>query len=118
MNKHWKSEQKTLPANHPDLATILQQHRVRVQDDMDEYSKALSYYEQTLEIEQKTLPANHPDLAASYNNIGSVYYNMGEYSKALSYFERALDIWKRSLPPNHPNLQTVKKWIEIVKKKL
>ena len=40
---------------------------------MGEYSKALSYYEQALEILQKTLPANHPDLATSYNNIGLVY---------------------------------------------
>jgi tetratricopeptide (TPR) repeat protein len=85
---------------------------------MGEYSKALSYYEKALEIRQKTLPANHPDFAQSYNNIGSVFDSMGEYSKALSYFERALDILQRSQPPNHPNIKTVKKSIEIVKKKL
>ncbi|CAF4318699.1 unnamed protein product, partial [Adineta steineri] len=38
--------------------------------------------------------------------------------KALSFFERALDIRKRSLPPNHPDLESVRKSIEIVKKKL
>jgi tetratricopeptide (TPR) repeat protein len=109
--------QKTLPPNHPSLGTSYNNIGL-VYDNMGEYSKALSYYEKALEIRQKTLPPNHPDLASSYNNIGSVYYNMGEYSKALSFFERAFDLQQRSLPANHPNLQTVRKWIEIVKKKL
>jgi tetratricopeptide (TPR) repeat protein len=69
-----------------------------------EYSKALSYYEEALEIRQQSLPPNHPDLAKSYNNIGVVYDEMGEYSKALSSYEKALEIRQQSLPPNHPDL--------------
>ncbi|CAF4253959.1 unnamed protein product, partial [Rotaria sordida] len=45
-------------------------------NDMGEYSKALSSYEQSLEIREIALPPNHPDLAISYNNIGLVYDNM------------------------------------------
>ena len=71
---------------------------------MGEYSKALSYYEKSLEIKQQSLPPNHPDLAGSYMNIGNVYDNMGEYSKALSYYEKSLEIKQQSLPPNHPDL--------------
>jgi tetratricopeptide (TPR) repeat protein len=108
--------QKTLPANHPYLATSYNNIGL-VYYNMGEYSKALSYYEKDLEICQKTLPENHPDLATSYNNIGNVYGNMDDYSKALSYYKRALDILQCSLPPNHPHLKTVKKSIEIVKKK-
>jgi tetratricopeptide (TPR) repeat protein len=100
-----KIEQKTLPANHPDLATSYA-CLGSVYDNMGEYSKALSYYEKALEIRQKTLPANHPLLASSYNNIGSVYDNMGEYSKALSYYEKALEIRQKILPANHPHLAT------------
>ena len=74
--------------------------------DMGEYSKALSSYEQSLEIMKVALPPNHPDLATSYNNIGLVYYNMGEYSKALSSYEQSLEIMKVALPPNHPDLAT------------
>ena len=77
-----------------------------VYDNMGEYSKALSSYEQSLEIYKVALPPNHPNLATSYNNIGSVYDNMGEYSKALSSYERSLEISKVALPPNHPNLAT------------
>jgi tetratricopeptide (TPR) repeat protein len=109
--------QKTLRPNHPSLATSYN-NIGGMYDNMGEYSKALSYHEKALEIKQKTLPTNHYSSGASYNNIGMVYYNMGEYSKALSFFERAYDIGQRSLPPNHPNLQTTRKSIEIVKKKL
>jgi tetratricopeptide (TPR) repeat protein len=114
--KSLKICQKTLPANHPHLATSYN-NIGGVYNNMGEYSKALSYYEKALEIDQKTLPANHPLLATSYNNIGLVYKNMGEYPKALSYLERALEIKQRSLPPNHPSIKDVKESIEIVKKK-
>ena len=97
--------QKTLPANHPDLATSYNNIGL-VYSKMGEYSKALSHYEKALDMRQKTLPANHPDLATSYNNIGLVYSDMGEYSKALSYYEKALDIYQKTLPANHPDLAT------------
>jgi len=71
-----------------------------------EYSKALEYYEKSLEIKKKTLPTNHPSLAQSYNNFGGVYDSMGEYSKALEYYEKSLEILKKTLPANHPLLAT------------
>jgi tetratricopeptide (TPR) repeat protein len=103
--KSLKIRQKTLPGNHPDLATSYNNIGL-VYNNMGEYSKALSYYEKALEIFEKTLPANHPNLATPYNNIGGVYYNMGEYSKALSYYEKALEIFEKTLPANHPHLAT------------
>jgi tetratricopeptide (TPR) repeat protein len=115
--KSLEISQKTLPADHPDLASSYN-NMGSVYENMKEYSKALSYYEKALEIRQKTLQ-NHPSLATSYNNIGSLYCKMSEYSKALPCYQRALDVLQRArLPPNHPHLQTVKKSIEIVKKKL
>jgi tetratricopeptide (TPR) repeat protein len=72
--------------------------------DQGEYTEALSFYEQALEIKKKSLPANHPSLGDSYNNIGLVYSKMGEYSKALTFYEQALEIQKKSLPANHPSL--------------
>ncbi|CAF1443899.1 unnamed protein product [Adineta steineri] len=98
-------QQRTLPSNHPSLATSYNNIGL-VYSNMGEYSKALSCYEKDLEICQKTLPSNHPLLAISYNNIGGVYDNMGEYSKALSYYEKALEIRQKTLPSNHPSLAT------------
>ena len=98
-------QQKTLPANHPSLATSYC-NMAGVYEAMGEYSKALSLYEKALEIQQKTLPANHPSLATSYSNMAGVYRHMGQYSKALSLYEKALEIEQKTLPENHPSLAT------------
>ncbi|CAF1130029.1 unnamed protein product [Adineta steineri] len=95
--------QKTLPSNHPSLATSYS-NVGSVYDKMEEYSKALSYYEKALEIFQNTLPSNHSDVATSYNNIGNVYNHMGEHSAAVLFYEKALKIFQNTLPSNHPSL--------------
>ncbi len=115
--KSLKIRQKTLPANHPHLATSYN-NIGGVYDNMGEYSKALSYYEKDLEICQKNFPKNHPSFATSYNNIGSVYYNMSEYSKTLSYYEKALEIRQKTLPANHPDLATSYNNIGLVYKNM
>jgi tetratricopeptide (TPR) repeat protein len=97
-------ERKTLPPNHPALATSYI-NIGSVYDNMAEYSKALSFNEKALEIKQKTLPANHPGLATSYINIGSVYDNMGEYSKALSFYEKTKEIFEKFF------LQIILRWL-------
>ena len=84
---------------------------------MGEYSKALEYYEKSIEITKIALPTHRPDLATFYNNIAWVYYNM-KYSKALELFERALEIQLEKLPPAHPHIASTKRWIEFVKQKL
>ncbi|CAF5049885.1 unnamed protein product, partial [Rotaria sp. Silwood1] len=85
-----------------------------VYKDMGEYSKALLYYEKSLDIYKKILSPNDPSLASSYNNIGLVYNSMGEYSKALSSYERSLEIKKIALPPNHPDLASSYEGIGVV----
>jgi tetratricopeptide (TPR) repeat protein len=109
--------QKTLPPNHPDLATSYNKIG-GVYEKMGEYSKALSFYEKSLEIRQKTLPPNHPLLATSYNNIGLVYSSMGEYSKALQFHEKTREIFEKTLPPNHPSLATSYNNIGLVYNKM
>ncbi|CAF0817770.1 unnamed protein product [Rotaria sordida] len=89
-----------------------------VYKEMGENSKALSYYEKSLDIDQKTLSSNHPDFASTYNQIGLVYYNMSEYSKALLSYEQSLKIKKSVLPPNHPNLATSYNNIGLVYKNM
>ncbi|CAF1323388.1 unnamed protein product [Adineta steineri] len=98
-------QQKTLPSNHPRLATSYN-NIGSVYYNIEEYLKALSYYEKALEIQKKTLPSNHLDLASSYNNIGCVYDSTGKHSKALSFYEKALEIEQNTLPSNHPDLAT------------
>ena len=62
---------------------------------MREYSKALKYYANCIEIKKIALPQNHPNLAISYSCIGQVYNNVGEYSTALEYSEISFEITKK-----------------------
>ena len=101
--KSLEIRRKTLPPNHPDVASSYNNIAV-VYCNMGEYSKALSFCEKSLDIDQKTLPPNQPSLATSYNNTAGVYHNMGEYSKALSFYEKSLEIRRKTLPPNHPDV--------------
>ncbi|CAF4588997.1 unnamed protein product, partial [Rotaria magnacalcarata] len=67
---------------------------------MRDYSNALSFYQQAIEICRNILSPIHPDLASVYNNIGLTYDNMEEYAKALSYHEKAIEIRQKLLPLN------------------
>ena len=57
---------KSLPPNHPNLATSYNNIGL-VHDKMGEYSKALEFHQKCLDIYLKSLPPNHPDLATSYS---------------------------------------------------
>ncbi|CAF1000704.1 unnamed protein product [Adineta steineri] len=94
---------KTLPSNHPCLATS---HDAigDVYKNMSDYSNALVHYEKALKIKQQSLPPNHLSVALSYNNIGSMYENMGDNLEARLYCEKALEINEKILASDHPDL--------------
>jgi tetratricopeptide (TPR) repeat protein len=54
-------KEKTLPSNHPDLATTYNNIGV-IYCNTGEYSKALPFYERAVEVGQHSLPENHPYL--------------------------------------------------------
>ncbi|CAF1218191.1 unnamed protein product [Adineta steineri] len=60
--------QKTLPSNHPDLATSYN-NIGWVYRNMKDYSKTLSYYERALNIWQCALPSTHPHIKNVKNSI-------------------------------------------------
>ncbi|CAF1586109.1 unnamed protein product [Rotaria magnacalcarata] len=89
-----------------------------LQHQQGKYSKAVKFYEKSVEIERKILPEDDASLAPTYSNIGLVYNNMCEYSKALEFYEKSLKIRKISLPPNHPDLTTFYNNIGLVYKNM
>ncbi|CAF1402155.1 unnamed protein product [Adineta ricciae] len=97
--------EKSLPVNHPTLATLYVNIGL-VYASMGDYPKSLEYYGKALSFQQQSLPEKHPDLATSYNNIGLVYSSMGDYPKSIEYYGKALSIQQQSLPENHPHLAT------------
>ena len=70
---------------------------------MGQYDRALSLYEEALEISKAELGDRHPDTAASLNNLAELYRSMGHYDQALPLFEFALKIMKSELGDRHPN---------------
>ena len=62
---------KSLPPDHPDIATSLNNLGI-VQYELREYAAAKQSHEQALAIFRKALPPDHPDIANSLNNLGDV----------------------------------------------
>jgi tetratricopeptide (TPR) repeat protein len=83
-----------------------------IKNKKQDYSAAVKFYEQAIEIWKKSASPNNPDLAECYSNIGSVYVKMGERSKVISCYEQAVDIGKRS---QSPNLQQWQKTLDNIK---
>ncbi|MBL7884570.1 MAG: tetratricopeptide repeat protein [Bacteroidia bacterium] len=57
---------------------------------MNDYDKAMMYYNKSLKISEET--GNKKRTALMYNNIGSVYAEKGIYDKALDYFNKTFSI--------------------------
>jgi len=55
---------------------------------LGDYSKALSYYEQSLQISQEL--GGRSDEANALSNIGLVHQDLNDYAKALPYYQKAL----------------------------
>jgi tetratricopeptide (TPR) repeat protein len=66
-----------------------------------EYTKALDYFNKSLEIRIAVFGESHPDVASCYNNIGAVYCSQGEYAKALEYYDKSLAIRLTVLGESH-----------------
>jgi tetratricopeptide (TPR) repeat protein len=60
--------------------------------DNKDYTKALEYYQLSLEIKEKYLPANDKNIAVVLSNIGTVYCELGMIDQAQVYFQRAIQI--------------------------
>ncbi|CAF1141368.1 unnamed protein product [Adineta ricciae] len=56
---------------------------------------SLSIYKQIIECFEQSPSLDHPILAASYNNIGAVYFAKEKCAEAISAFEKALEIRQR-----------------------
>ena len=90
---------KSLPADHPDIATSLDNLGL-VQSALREYAAAKQSHEQALAIHRKSLPPDHPLIAHSLDNLGLVQSALREYAAAKQSHEQALAIHRKALPPN------------------
>ena len=75
--------------------------------DYAKYDKALEIQHRTVILIEQLYDKDHPDVAASYGNIGMIYYKLGGYAKALDYYSKALSIVEKALGKDHPETATV-----------
>ena len=73
-----------------------------IKDNLDDYNRALDFYQEALKIYLTKFPSNHPNIATCYNNIGLVYDNLDDYRKALPFYEKAFEIYQKTLSDDHP----------------
>jgi len=68
-----------------------------------EYSKALKYHLESLDIRERVL-GNHPKLASSYNKLGLLFDLLGDYPKALQHHLKSIQIKVDLYGNDHPSL--------------
>jgi CHAT domain-containing protein/Flp pilus assembly protein TadD len=67
-----------------------------------------------LEIREKLLGKDHPHCAASWNNLGALYYGRGDLTAATAAFQQAETIQLKHLGVNHPRLATTRGNLALV----
>ncbi len=65
--------------------------------------KALSYYDQALEVYQALHEATHPKIAIANTNLGVIYRELEFYGDAVNSLETALSIWDKVYTQPHPS---------------
>ena len=70
------------------------------------YNDAERIYLSQIGIAEELYGKESNNTAASYCNIGSVYWRQGNYVKAWHYYQKSLDIREKVLGINHPDTAT------------
>ncbi|CAF3701361.1 unnamed protein product, partial [Adineta steineri] len=70
----------------------------------NEYSSALPYLQQSIDIQKQIFHRDHLNLTFTYDQIGFVYEKLNQPNEALSFYELSLNIRKKILPNNHIDL--------------
>jgi tetratricopeptide (TPR) repeat protein len=71
---------------------------------MGDHLKALTHYQQALDIWRKIFGEQHHYIAIAMNSLASAWIDSDEPNKAIEYLEKALEIDRVGLNPQHPNL--------------
>jgi tetratricopeptide (TPR) repeat protein len=79
---------------------------------LDEYNKALQYFEKTLKIKRTYFSEDNIEISSIYNDIGKVYLQFDRYNEALQYFIKDVDILKKNYDDNAENKKYEKKYLK------
>jgi tetratricopeptide (TPR) repeat protein len=82
----------SLQVNDPVRLSIIYNDIGSIHKEKKDYTKALEYYQLSLEIKEKYLLANDKNISVVCSNIGTVYCEQGMLDQAQLYFQRAIQI--------------------------
>src|SRR5215510_5393592 len=98
--------EKTLGAEHPDMATSLY-NLAGIYRDKGDYAQAEPLYRRALAIREKTLGAEHSLTAALLNSLAELYRAKYDHAQAEPLYRRALAIREKTLGAEDPDTATV-----------
>jgi tetratricopeptide (TPR) repeat protein len=103
-NEEMYSELQLLLTTHNSIAQV-------DDNDMNQSSKSLSFYNNALKTFEENLRSDYPDLPTSHNNIARGDELIHKSSGVIWFLEKTLEIRQRVLHPNHSDL--LKSYIPI-----
>jgi tetratricopeptide (TPR) repeat protein len=92
---------KTLPANHPLLATA-HNNLAFLYQDLKQDDRAEALFQETLAVQEKVEGPEHPDVAITLNNLAELRRMQNRYTEAEPLYQRTLAIREKVLGPAHP----------------
>ena len=96
-------DRKTLPADHPDIASSIERLALVLEDHGD-FAEAEPLLRDALRIRRKVLPAGHPEIAVSLSNLGKMLSSLGQEKESETLLREALDISRKALPADDPTI--------------
>ena len=103
----------TKTPNHPDIARTLRNLGIVYEQKLNDYSKALDYYQKALQM-QKALHEgeNHAQVVIALRDVGDAYKGLGQHEQSLEYYQQALQMQKALHEgENHPQVAAALKCV-------
>ncbi|MBW8001149.1 MAG: tetratricopeptide repeat protein [Planctomycetes bacterium] len=103
--------------NHPNVATDLN-NLAGLYQATNRLAEAEPLMERALAIDEVSFGKDHPSVAIRLNNLAQLYSDTSRLAKAEPIFVRALEIFEASLGAEHPTTITIRKNLEILRRKM
>ncbi|CAF4912583.1 unnamed protein product [Rotaria socialis] len=111
LQKARKVRKRSLPCNHPSIASVCNSIGDAYQKIKD-YLNALKFYEEAFDVESRVTHVNYSNLALTYYRASKILDNLEQLDKALEYAEVVVKTVDKSCTPNDTDKVRFKEHLE------